>query len=105
MNNNIYTSTIGTQSSIFNITSSGSTLTIGGVGQLGHLSLYSSSGSLSWRDDEQEKIDSLKELVNFLLSINGIELDIDQYIKMIKDERIMTIRDIKIKKILPDEPK
>jgi hypothetical protein len=65
-------------------------------------SLYSNSGFIYTNNSEE--IDSLKELVSLLLSINGIDLDIDEYLKMDKSERIISIRDIKIKKII-DEPK
>lgn len=66
--------------------------------------LYSSSINYSYIE-YQSQIDSLKELINLLLVINSINIDIDEFIQMDKDERIVAIRDIKIKKILPHESK
>jgi hypothetical protein len=90
-----YGLTAGNPTTITTITTTGSTITMGS-------SLYSNSGFIYTNNSEE--INSLKELVSLLLSINGIDLDIDEYLKMDKSERIISIRDIKIKKII-DEPK
>lgn len=55
--------------------------------------------------DYQNQIDSLKEILNLLLIINDIEIDLDEFVAMDENERIVTLRDIKIKKILTHEPK
>jgi hypothetical protein len=47
-----------------------------------------------------DEINSLKELVQLLFLINGIEIEVDDFIKMSMEERVSYIRDLKIGKIL-----